>query len=203
MKRLSLVINIVLVLAVAGLYVLYFVSGKQSGGASNRDTTAVFKPGDLKIAYIKIDTLISHYSKADKLTKQLTDKESKFQSELNTKLQAHQNKVADFQNKVQKGLLLRSEAEQMQQQLIMAEQDLQKLNNDLSQQLGEEQAVMTRQIYEDIVQFLAEYNQDYNYTYIFAETYPGNLLFAHKGLDITADVIEKINAKYEKEEKNK
>ncbi|MFN8208647.1 MAG: OmpH family outer membrane protein [Bacteroidales bacterium] len=203
MKRLSLVINIVLVLAVAGLYVLYFVSGKQSGSASNRDTTAVFNPGDLKIAYVKIDTLISHYAKADVLTKQLTDKEAKFQSELNTKLQAHQNKVTDFQNKVQKGLLLRSEAEQMQQQLIMAEQDLQKLNNDLSQQLGEEQAVMTRQIYEDIVQFLAEYNQDHNYTYIFAETYPGNLLFAHKGLDITADVIEKINAKYEKEEKKK
>jgi outer membrane protein len=203
MKRLSLVINIVLVLAVAGLYVLYFVSGKQSGSGSSRDTTAVFNPGDLKIAYIKIDTLISHYAKADVLTKQLTDKEAKFQSELNMKLQAHQNKVSDFQNKVQKGLLLRSEAEQMQQQLIMAEQDLQKLNNDLSQQLGEEQAVMTRQIYEDIVQFLAEYNQDYNYTYIFAETYPGNLLFAHKGLDITADVIEKINAKYEKEEKKK
>jgi outer membrane protein len=203
MKRLSLVINIVLVLAVAGLYVLYFVSGKQSGSASHRDTTAVFEPGDLKIAYIKIDSLISKYTKADVLTKQLTDKESKFQSELNTKLQSHQNRVADFQNKVQKGLLLRSEAEQMQQQLIMAEQDLQKLNNDLSQQLGEEQAVMTRQIYEDIVQFLAEYNQDYNYTYIFAETYPGNLLFANKGLDITADVIEKINAKYEKEEKKK
>jgi outer membrane protein len=203
MKRVSLVINIVLVLAVAGLYVLYFVSGKQSGSASNKDTTAVFNPGDLKIAYIKIDTLIDHYIKADELSKQLRDKEGKFTADFNNKVQAHQNKVVDFQNKMKKGLLLSSEAEQINQQLVMAEQELQKLNGDLSRELSEEQAVLTRQIYEDIVQFLAEYNKDYNYTYIFADQYPGNLLFAHKALDITADVTEKMNAEYKKEKKDK
>jgi outer membrane protein len=201
MKRVSLIVNIVLVLAVIGLYVLHFVSGSSSRSHSSVDTTAVFTQGDLKIAYVKIDSLISKYKKAEELGKQLGDKQGKFQSELNSKLQVHQNKVADFQNKVQKGLLLRSEAEQAQQQLVGEEQELQKLNNDLAQQLSEEQSVMNRQIYEDIVQFLAEYNKDFNYTFIFAETYPGNLLFAHKGLDITASVIEKMNEKYAKESK--
>jgi outer membrane protein len=203
MKRVSLIVNVVLVLAVAGLYVLYFVSGKPAGGSAASDSTAVFKPGDLKIAYVKFDTLINKYKKAEDLSKQLNDKQGKFQNDFGSKLRAHESKVNDFQTKVQKGLLLRSEAEQMQQQLVQEEQELQQLNNNLSQQLAEEQGVLTRQVYEDVVQFLAEYNKDFNYTFIFADTYPGNLLYAHKGLDITADVLARINEKYEKEKKDK
>lgn len=203
MKRISLIVNIVLALAIAGLYVLYFVSPKPAKSNFGRDTAAVFKPGDLKIAFLKIDSLVNHYKKAEDLAKKMADKQSKLQADFNSKVQAHQTKVADFQNKYQKGLLLRSEAENTQQQLMQAEQDLQRLNNDLSQQLAEEQAVTNRQIYEDIVQFLTEYNKDYNYTFILADQYPGNLLYANKALDITTDVTEKMNAKYEEEQKDK
>ena len=47
--------------------------------------------------------------------------------------------------------------------------------------------------------YLKEYNMDYNYQFIFSNSFGDNLLFANDDLDITNSVLEGINAQYESE----
>jgi len=55
MKNISLILNGILIIAVGVLYFLHF-SGKKSGSEST-----VSAPSDLKIAYIKSDSVLKHY----------------------------------------------------------------------------------------------------------------------------------------------
>ena len=73
------------------------------------------------------------------------------------------------------------------------------LRDELSLQLSEEEQVSNRKLIEALMVYLKEYNMDYNYQFIFSNSFGDNLLFANDDLDITNSVLEGINAQYESE----
>jgi len=200
MKKIFLITNIVLVVAVAALYVLFFTGIGKGKVATGHNASAMANPSELKLAFINTDTLLNNYDRFYELRKELTDKQQRFETDLNSKQVQLQKKYTDFQAKVQKGLLLRSEIQQIDQQLSAEGQNFQQLQSDYNQQLNEEMQVMNRKLYDDIVQFLKEYNKDYNYTFILSEN---GLLYANQSLDITWDVVKKMNEKFKAEKAKK
>ncbi len=54
-----------------------------------------------------------------------------------------------------------------------------------------------------IMEYLTEYNSDNRFSMIFSYSFGGGLLFADEGLDITSEVLEGINIKYEAEKTSK
>jgi len=54
-------------------------------------------------------------------------------------------------------------------------------------------------VLEYINQFLVEYNEEHGYQYILAKQFPGPILYSDTTMDITADVIAGLNAKYSAE----
>jgi len=93
--------------------------------------------------------------------------------------------------------------QEIEQQLNAEGQNFQQLQMEYNQQLNEEMQVMNRKLYEDIVEFLKEYNKEHRYAYILSDSYGGGLLYAEKSLDITWDVIRKMNEKYKAEKDKK
>ncbi len=204
MKKWPIIINGILVVAVIVLYVLFFTSGKRNGNgilAQGHDSLSV--GSSVRIAFINTDTLLNNYDRFFELRKQITDKQQRYENELSTKQVQLQKKISDYQTKVQKGLLLRSEMQEIEQQLNAEGQNFQQLQMEYNQQLNEEMQVMNRKLYEDIVEFLKEYNKDHQYAYILSDSYGGGLLYADKSLDITWDVIRKMNEKYKAEKAKK
>lgn len=204
MKKWPIIINGILVVAVIVLYVLFFTSGKRNGNgilAQGHDSLLV--GSSVRIAFINTDTLLNNYDRFFELRKQITDKQQRYENELSTKQVQLQKKISDYQTKVQKGLLLRSEMQEIEQQLNAEGQNFQQLQMEYNQQLNEEMQVMNRKLYEDIVEFLKEYNKDHQYAYILSDSYGGGLLYADKSLDITWDVIRKMNEKYKAEKAKK
>lgn len=201
MKKLPLIMNVILVLAIAVLYVLHFTGTGLKTVAASSGALNDSSMGSVgaRIAFINTDTLLNNYDRFFELRKQITDKQQRFENELNTKQVQLQKKVTDYQNKVQKGLLLRSEMQEIEQQLNAEGQNFQQLQMEYNQQLNEDMQVMNRKLYEDIVQFLQEYNKDHQYTFVLSDSYGGGILYADKRFDITWDVVKKMNEKYKAE----
>ena len=66
-------------------------------------------------------------------------------------------------------------------------------------QLAEEEQVRNRRLINNIMEYLVEYNKDYNYQFIFSNSFGDNVLFANEQLDITSSVLEGLNEQYESE----
>lgn len=199
MKNISLIINIVLAVALAVVLFLHFSLSKRVSELESQPLA--FKSGGSSVVFINMDSLYKEYNEYVDLKNTMEEKQSKMVQELNSKKVSFERNAADFQDKVQKGLLLRSEAEKMQQQLMQQEQNLMKLNESMQMQLAEETQVLNRRLYNNIVEFLKEYNKGGKFNYVMSHTFGGPLLFANDSLDITRDVIKGLNEKYTPEKK--
>ena len=107
----------------------------------------------------------------------------------------------DYQDKVNKGLVTRATAAQMEQALLQQQQELVSLRDKLQSNLMEEEQVMNRQILEYITKFLEENKSEYNYQYILGKSFGSVVLYGDTALDITQKVLDAINKKYKAEKK--
>jgi len=204
MKKLSLYVNIVLIVAVGLLFYLHFSNAEKSKKLPENleDFKTITNSIDIEgIVYVNFDTLLMNYDFYYDLQNQLNEKRKKMEAELNSQSKVFENQAADFQNKVQKGLITRARAQEMEQELLNKQQELIQLKDDLSMQLLEEEQVMNRRLQYSILEFLEEYNETHNYQFILSNTLGGTLLFANSGLNITEEVILGINEKYNSQKK--
>lgn len=199
MKNLNIVIFSVLFLAVATLFFLYF-----TGNGKNDKTITPQAPADVAsegIAYINIDTVIFKFEMFFDRREELMEKQKKAEAELNSKGSQYEKNARDFQEKVNKGLVTRATAAEMEQALLQQQQDLINLRDKLQSDLLEEEQVMNRQIIEYITSYLEEYKADYNYQYILGKSFGSAVLYGDSGLDITHKVLDGLNNKYKGEKK--
>ena len=199
MKKLSLVLNAVLIVAVGVLFYLHFSSEKiadvRKPSASNVQPMAP----DGSIVYINIDSLLSSYTYFEDMQNDFADKQAELEAELNLRSRQYEASAIDAQNKVQKGLVTRREAAELEQQLMAEQQSLLQLRDELTMQLSEEEQVSNRRLINKIMEYLEEYNKQYNYQFIFSNSFGDNVLFANQQLDITGSVLAGLNDAYQKE----
>ena len=200
MKRVNLIINIVLVIAVGALFVLYFTGKKKSSPAPTEEKlVGNSNTGKGGMAYINIDTLMNNMDMFFDVRNKLVDKQKSSEAELNSRSKDFEKEATVFQEKVQKGLITRSRAQEIEQELYLEQQNLVNLKDKLSMELAEEEQVMNRQLIYYITDYLKEFNKEKNYQFIISNSLAGPLLYASDKQDITNDVVEGINAKYAKE----
>lgn len=199
MKKLSLWLNVVLIIAVAGIYFLHFTGNKTTEHEVRADGVEQEIDRDYAIAYVNIDTLVMNYNLFIDKNEELTQKRDESQAELQIQSKSFENEVRDFQDKVSKGLITRTKAQQLQQELAQKEQELYAKRDNLAMQLSEEEQVMYRQVLSEVMEYLEEYNTEFNYKYIFSNSFGGQLLYTDKSLNITDDVLIGLNEAYGKD----
>ncbi|MBN2613242.1 MAG: OmpH family outer membrane protein [Bacteroidales bacterium] len=205
MKKSWLILNIVTIAAVAALYVLYFTgTGKTTGAKkSSAEGEVITQDFTKAIYYINFDTVLAYYDMHLDMVDQLENMAKTSEAELTSKERIFQKEVNDYQVKMQKGLLLRSEAQEVEQQLATVQQQLLKLQENLRLDLAEQQVVANRKVLDSIMQYLAEIQPQYNYMIVLGTSFGGGVLYANKDLDITQVVIKGLNEKYKEERDNK
>ena len=199
MKKLSVALFVVLFIAVAILFFLHF-----SGNSKNKKTIptgSVVESTARGIAFVNIDTVILKFDMFADRRVDLMAKQKKAETELTSKGSQYEKNARDFQDKVNKGLVTRATAAEMEQSLLQQQQELVTLRDNLQSNLMEEEQVMNRQIIEYITNFLDTNKSEYNYQYIFGKSFGSVVLYGDEALDITAKVLEAINKKYQAEKK--
>ncbi len=198
MKKVQLLINIILALAVLALFVLHF-TGIGSRGVSESASGASASTGDGKIVYVQIDSVLAKYDMATDLSAELEKSVESSDAEYSSKQSAYQKQVTDYQDKYNRGLLTRSEATTIEQELYTKQQELLQLQEELTNNLTEQQTVMNRKLIDAIMKYLNENSRQFNYTYVLGTSFGGNILYAHDSLDITESVIEGLNSAYQQQ----
>lgn len=188
MKQASLILNVILLVAVAGLYYLRFTDKDKnefipvSGPASKS-----------KIVFVNSDSLMENYSlfkdmledmghKRDSLDKALMNKGSVLEKEI----KIYQDNAAGMSPSERQ---LREEALMKKQQSLMAERD------GLLDKLKEEEAQLTDSIHSDLMSYLIEFNKARGYDFILGYSRGGGILLASDSLDITKQVVKGLNQK--------
>jgi outer membrane protein len=201
MNRISVARNtLIIALLVAAGVVVTTGCGKnqQTGTTGNGEHKAAGG-----IVYVELDTIIARFDMAKDKATELEEKTKNSEAELASKSQAFDRDVRDFQNKVQKGLVTRATAAEMEQTLTQQQQTLLARRDEMAYNLNEESIVAQRQVLEYINQYLIEFNADHGYQYILAKQFPGPVMYSDTTLDVTADVIIGLNAKYNAEKAKK
>lgn len=201
MKKLSLWLNIVLIIAVAGIYFLHFSGNKTTKTETGVEGKKQSIDRDFAIAYVNIDTLVSNYDLYKDKVEELTQKKNESEAELQVKSSSFDREVQDYRNKLSKGLITRTKAQMLEQELAQKQQELYAVGESLQRQLMDEEQVMYRQVLNEIMEYLEEYNKEYNYKFIFRNAFGGELLYADKSLNITQDVLTGLNESYAKSKK--
>ena len=200
MKKLSIALFAFLFLAIAALYFLYFFSGKNKNIKDSSSISAV--QSDAKgIAFINIDSVIYNFDMFFDRREDLMAKQKKAEAELTSKGNQYERSAKDFQEKVNKGLVTRATAAEMEQALYQQQQELVTLRDNLQSNLMEEEQVMNRQIIEYITTHLEENKSHYNYQYILGKSFGSVVLYGDSAMDITIRVTEALNNKYRVEKK--
>ncbi len=195
MKKTNLIINILFGVAIVVLFVLYFTKGSKRGDVKGNEGNAA-STEQFTAAWVNMDTLMNSYDMYFDMKKELEESGKKKEADLNAKSRSFEKEAYDFQDKVQKGLLTRSEAQQLQTNLAAKEQQLYQLRDEMRMQLAEEEQVKLRLIHNSITEYLKEYNADKGYHLILSNTFGGPLLYGNPANDITKEVIEGLNKKY-------
>ncbi len=190
MNKVQILVNVVLVAAVAALFVLHF--GKKECASSEVAAPSEVMP----VAYLNVDSLLANYSFAIEASEQLMSKQEDARLKMNTKLRTFQNEVADFQRKLQNNAFLsRERAEKEQQRLAKKEQELQELEAKLTQDIMLENQKLNMQLADSLTNFLQVFNADGRYHVILSNNAKDNVLMAAEQYDITAEVIAGMNAR--------
>lgn len=194
MKNTSLVFNIVLFVGVIGLYILYFSGNKSKGNSKSGEATA--EPANFKIAYIKIDSLVVNYGLAQEIHDGFAKQQDAYTREYGDRRSKFESAAQAFQEKVQRGgFLTQDRALQERDRLAGEEQQIGRLDQELSAKLAQLQADNNKQLLDSIMNYIRIYNKDKKYNYIFNAT---DVLVGDEAHNITKQILTGLNARYSK-----
>jgi outer membrane protein len=159
------------------------------------DSTAT---GGLKIAYVEVDSLMTQYEFCKEFTLILQKKSNNARNTLNSKGQALQNAMANFQQKLNNnGFTSREQAESQQAAIQRQQQSLQELQARLENELAQETQKYNEALRDSLMHLLNDYNKDKKYDLILTKQ-GDNILYAAPRFDITKDIINGLNKRYKK-----
>jgi len=193
MKNLSLILNVVLLVAVGVLFYLHFSSTKPAAASSASGMPA----GDLKIAYINSDTVLKHYDYLEVNRQLLEDKNKKAEQDYRNRAISLQNEINAYQRNVASMTL--GQVKATEEDLGKKQQNLQMYQQTLSQGLMEEEAKLQKALYDRITIYLKKIGAEKGYQVVLKFDPSSDVLYAGEALDISKEVIEGLNAEYKAE----
>ena len=192
MKNVSLILNVVLLVAVIVLYILHF-----SGNKTTTTPGEASSPSELKIAYINSDTVLKYYDYLKASKDQLQAKAQRMEQDFRNRAQGLQNEFAAYQRNVNSMTL--GQVKATEEDLAKKQQNLQMYQQTLSQQVMQEEAKLNKELYDRITAYLAKYGKEKGFQVVLKFDPTSDVLHVSEGLDISKEVIAGLNAEYKNE----
>ena len=202
MKPVSIIMNVVLIVAIAVLYYLQFTDRKcEANKAKQPIAKAVSKNGSTNsIAYVDLDSLNEKIRFIKDNRKLLESEQQAIELEWENAYRNLEKQKNDFLKRGSS--ITQQEAEVFQNKLLQQQQEVDTKKQTLTQKLNQKSYKFMDDIQMKLKNFLNEYNKEKVYSYIFTV---GNgldyLVYKDSSMNITQDVIAGMNEILSKDSK--
>jgi outer membrane protein len=170
----------------------------KSGDKSTTSAAATAATGG--IVFVNQDTLLSKYEYFKDMTKRLEDKNKFATSDMDSRRQALQREVADYQKSA--NTLSADQRSTTEQRLQREGQEFQSYQQNAAAQFQNEQAGEQQKLYEKVAGVVKDYAKEKGYKMVLTfQKGNTNLWYGDPGVDVTSDVVKKLNDAYAKEKK--
>jgi outer membrane protein len=205
-KNLSLILNVVLIIAVGVLYVMFFKQKSEGSYHSVRgdstQTIDILQPalplpkGDQKIVYINLDTLQSKYEFIKKLNKDLDSKGRADQARLEAKANELQAEYMKYQQQFQAQTMTEQQAQDAQMDMERKKQALDLLDQKITKDYTDEAKKAQDRYIDNLNEYLRRRSKEHHYAYVLGYVKGAQIIFANDSLDITKQVVDGLNKEY-------
>lgn len=193
MKNLSLVLNIILIVAVGVLFFLHF------SGESNepQQEPGIMEAAEYSVGYINADSVLKNYDFFKEMQEKLQERGQKLEDEYKSRAEGLQKEVNDYQRNVNN--LTIGQAKAVEESLMKKQQNLRMLQESLSQELIKEESKVNQELYEKITSYLDDYSKSHGLQMVVKYNQGSDVLYASDSMNITNAVIKGLNEAYKKE----
>jgi len=189
------ILNLALAVFVAGS----ITACKQSPATSTPPAPAATQTDNKnEIVYINSDSLSKNYTYVKDMDKRLTTKSDAAKADLQSKGEAFQREVAEYQKNA--NTMPADQRQTTEQRLQREQQQLQSYQQNASAEVQNEQSQEMGKLYDKISDFIKAYAKEKGYKMVL--TYSKNntsMLYGDPSLDVTADVVKRLNDAYAKD----
>lgn len=152
----------------------------------------------LKIAYVDIDTLLTSYNLWIELNEEMIRKEENIRATLNEKAKSLQADYEDFDRKLNNNAFVtRERAEAEQTRILKKREELEALQERLTNELAIENNKNSLLFRDSINAFIRDYNKEHGYNIILSRI-GDNILYIDYTMNITQEIIDGLNARHAK-----
>lgn len=200
--------NLILVILFAGTFVTLAVVWNKLGTAmelaEKSKVVDTISPGQMKIAYVNLDSLNAQYAfiadKSAELEKSAAAAEAKVKAEASKR----QKEVDELIAYAQRGNLPADEQATVQNRLGQLQNELAQIQQQEEQILMQNEAALQEDLRKKLEVFTSNYAKANGWDYIFSyQSTAPLILFANPLYDLTVDIVKGLNAEYESENKAK
>lgn len=149
-----------------------------------------------KTAYVDTTKLIQEYKEMKDVQADFTTRSDSVRQELDSAARAFQQEVQEFQKEMKS--MSESKRQERQKELMQKQQMLQQQQQMKGGQLRKESDAVIDSIVKKVKDYVEIYGEENNYTYIFGSNESANIMYAKDGLDITDEILLKLNENYSK-----
>lgn len=211
MNKILVGINVVLIAAVAFLF--YKVNSlspadarTETHGENAVNKTDSVKPANTvnavstpvtgKIAFVNIDVINEQSSEVNDLVAEAKRTKGNIEASVESLSMKYQTKMEEYQTSAKAGIRSQADMEALAKEIQGIEREAQNKQlqmDNLSMSINEKNAAFQ----EGLKQFLVKWNNGrYDYILTYSEAIP-SMLLGNAALDVTKEVIEKVNAEYQ------
>lgn len=199
MKNASLILNVVLLVAVAVLFYLHFSTGKKSAdavvkGSSKKNDTA---SSSFRIAYFELDSITNSFAMVKDVKNELSKEEDKMNAEMNRLQKMYNDRLSFYQNQ---GEMSQVQSETASREMMGLQERIRNEKQKLDQNFQDSYMRKMQEVKTKIEEYLKEYNKTKGYSYILAYE-PGFIYYRDTAYNVTADLLAGLNEQYKKKTK--
>ncbi|MCK5855965.1 MAG: OmpH family outer membrane protein [Bacteroidales bacterium] len=158
--------------------------------------------GELKIVFIDTDSLVTRYKFFTDGNDRMVKMEQSMRYRLESKSKKLQKEYEEYMRQGKAGLLTLKQQQDTEASLTKQQQDLATLEQNLTDKLMTEKQLLNTQINTTVAEFIEIYRVEKGYTFIMQKQTLNGVLSGDPSLDVTDEVISRLNAKYEFETKH-
>lgn len=151
-----------------------------------------------KIAFINLDTLNAQYEFLEDNLAELRTEQGKSERRMANKVRKAEEEYMQLQEDAR--FMTEAEIQQAQVSLQNKQIELQEYQDRLANDLLKLEASMQEVLSGNIMSMVEEVNLKYGYDYVLAKSAGGGILIGNDAYDITTEVIDGLNSKYQAEQ---